>query len=144
MLMKIARASIEGVDASYKDLVEIANFIRYKTLVQARELLEQVIRGERYVPYRRYNKKMGHRKHGEKGRYPKKEAKIMLKLLNSCAANARQAGMDENNLKIIHVAANKKAIYYRIQPKGKPFRQRYVLSRAEIILGEIDAKGAKD
>lgn len=136
--MKTAKASIEGVNASYKDLVEIARFIRYKKVAKAKELLEKVITGEVFVPYKRYNRKMGHRKKGVKGRYPKKEAKIMLKLLNSCIANAKQKGIEEDKLKIIHVAANKKAIYYRIQPKGRPYRNRYVLARAEIILGEME------
>lgn len=144
MNMKTASARIEGVNASYKDLVEISSFLRYRDVKEAKEILEKVIDGKMYVPYRRYNKKMGHRKRGEKGRYPKKEAKILLKLLNSCISNAKQKGMNEDNLKIIHIAANKKGIYYRIQPKGRPFRQRLVLARAEIILGERDVKGAEN
>ncbi|MCS7122464.1 MAG: 50S ribosomal protein L22 [Candidatus Micrarchaeota archaeon] len=142
--MKTASARIEGVDASYKDLVEISNLLRYRDVKEAKDILERVIKGEMYVPYRRYNKKMGHRERGIKGRFPKKEARILLKLLNSCVSNAKQRGMDENNLKIIHISANKKAMYYRIQPKGKPFRQRLVLARAEIILGERDVKGAEN
>ncbi len=136
--MKEAKARIEGVDASWKDLCAVADLIRYKNALVAKELLEKASKGIIFVPYRRHNKKMGHRKHGIKGRYPMKEAKIMLKLLNSAIANARVKGMDESKLKIIHVAANKKNIYYRIQPKGRPMRQRYVTARAEIILGEKD------
>ncbi|NPA22267.1 MAG: 50S ribosomal protein L22 [Candidatus Micrarchaeota archaeon] len=136
--MKEARARIEGVDASWKDLGAVADLIRYKMAKDAVELLEKAAKDEIFVPYRRHNKKMGHRKHGVKGRYPMKEAKIMLKLLKSAIANARVKGLDESKLKIVHVAANKKQIFYRIQPKGRPMRHRYVTARAEIILGETD------
>ena len=138
--MKTAKASIENVDVSYKDLVEIARYIKYKSVDQAESILKKVILGEMFIPYRTYNRKLGHRKGGVKGRYPKKGAKIMLKLLKSCMANARQLGMNVDKLKIINIAANKSRIYYRIQPKGKPYRHRYVLARAEIILGENDEK----
>ncbi len=138
--MKTAKASIENVDVSYKDLVEIARYIKYKSVDQAESILKKVILGEMFIPYRTYNRKLGHRKGGVKGRYPKKGAKVMLKLLKSCMANARQLGMNVDKLKIINIAANKSRIYYRIQPKGKPYRHRYVLARAEIILGENDEK----
>lgn len=139
MIMNTARASIENVDVSYKDMVEIARYIKYKSVEHAEQILKDVIEGKTFIPYRTYNKKLGHRKGGIKGRFPKKGAKIMLKLLRSCIANARQKGMT-GNLRIINVAANKSRIYYRIQPKGKPYRHRYVLARAEIILGEYNEK----
>jgi large subunit ribosomal protein L22 len=135
---KVAKARVEGVDASFKDLCAVADNIRYKKVAEALKILEDVISGKMPIYYRRHNKKMAHRRElgGKKGRWPKKEARIVLKLLKSAIANARNLGMDEEKLKVIHAAANKKNIYPRLQPKGRRIRHNYETARFEVALAE--------
>jgi ribosomal protein uL22 len=138
-----ASARLEGVDASYKDLAEVCGRIRRKTSKWAIEFLEKAAKGEIPVLYKRHNKKLGcrHELSGRKGRYPKKAAKIVLKVLRSAIANAHQQGLGED-LIIIHASANKKATYPRLSPKGRRIRSDYELSRIELVLKKAENKGA--
>lgn len=137
-----ASARAEGVDVSYKDIVEACGRIRGKTIAWAVDFLERAARGEIPILFKRHNKKLGHRKElrGQKGRYPKKAAAILLKVLKSAFANARTKGLGED-LIIAHVAANKKSTYPRLAAKGRRVRSDYEISRVEIVLKEKVKKG---
>jgi large subunit ribosomal protein L22 len=59
-------------------------------------------------PFRRYQKKAGHRHgldHAFAGRYPIKAAAQTLKVLQGAQANAENKGLDIEKLQIIHAAA---------------------------------------
>jgi large subunit ribosomal protein L22 len=131
----VGKARLEGVDASYKDLVAVCDNIRYLPVEDAIELLEDVIAGKAAIYYRKHNKKMGHRRElgGKKGRYPKKAAKIVLKVLKAAIASAEQKNV-KKNLAVLHAAANKKHIYPRLAPKGRRIRSDYVTARVEIVV----------
>lgn len=134
-----AFARVEGVDASYKDLCEICGRIRNKNANWAVQFLEKVAEGNTPVLYKKFSKKIGHRRElgGKKGRYPKKAAKIVLKLLKSAIANGKTRGLGEN-YKIISAAANKKTEFPRIAPRGGWMRSNYELSRIEIVLKALE------
>ncbi|MEM2948353.1 MAG: 50S ribosomal protein L22 [Candidatus Anstonellales archaeon] len=137
-----AKARVEGVDASFKDLVEVCGNIRRMKASDALSFLEKAADGKVAVLYRSNNKHLGHRKElgGKKGRYPKKAAKIVLKVLKNALNNAMQKGLLEENLFVAHACANKKFTYPRLQPKGRRTRHDYETARVEIILIE---KGAE-
>ena len=130
-----AGARLEGVDASYKDLCQVCGRIRSKDAVWAMDFLDKASRAEIPVLYKRHNKKLGHRRElgGKKGRYPKKAAGIVLKVLKSALANAMVKGFGEE-YDVTTATANKKHAYPRLQPKGRRGRSYYVLSRVEIIV----------
>jgi large subunit ribosomal protein L22 len=134
------RARLEGVDASYKDLSEVCGRIRGKDAEWAKNFLSLVSAGKLPVLYKGHNKKLGHRRElgGKKGRYPKKAAAAVLKVLMSAIANGRSNGMGEK-YKIVHAAANKKNIYGRVAPKGRWARSDYETSRIEIMLEPLEA-----
>ncbi|MFH0738006.1 MAG: 50S ribosomal protein L22 [Candidatus Micrarchaeota archaeon] len=138
-----ALARVEGVNASYKDLSEVCGRIRGKKTDWAVSFLERAAEGEIPVLYKRHNKKLGHRRElgGQKGRYPKKAAGIVLKALQSAMANGKVKGLGDGFT--IHAAnANKKDVFPRMAPKGRTARSFLVTCRIEIILqGKAVPKG---
>jgi len=138
-----ATARLEGVNASYKDLAEVCGRIRGKKTDRAVSFLEKAAEGEVPVLFKRHNKKSGHRRElgGQKGRYPWKAAKIVLKTLKSAMANGKIQGLGDI-FTIVAASANKRAVFPRMAPKGRTARSCLVTSRVEIILkGEAVPKG---
>ena len=78
---KTVKASIREADISFKHTREIAINIKGMLLERAKLYLEEVIAMKRSVPFKRYNKKIGHRsdlKGWDTGRYPVKAAREIL------------------------------------------------------------------
>jgi large subunit ribosomal protein L22 len=134
-----AKARLEGVNASYKELAEVCGRIRNKKSDWAISFLEQVAEGELPVMFKRHNKNMGHRHEvgGRKGRYPQKAAQFVLKTLQSAIANGKNMGLGEVYT-ILAASANKKDIYPRLAPKGRQARSFLETARIEIILKGSD------
>ncbi|MFH1521217.1 MAG: 50S ribosomal protein L22 [Candidatus Micrarchaeota archaeon] len=130
-----AKARLEGVNASYKELAEVCGRIRNKKTEWAVKFLQQVSEGEIPVLFKRHNKNMGHRRElgGKKGRYPQKAAKFVLKTLQSAIANGRTLGLGDVYT-ISSASANKKEIYPRLAPKGRQARSFLETARIEIVL----------
>ena len=94
MTKEIATAFGRGLPISTKQSVEICNFIRYKTVEESKKLLEGVIKGKIAVPFKRYNKNVGHRKGKIAiGRFPMKASEYILKLVKNAEANAKNLGL---------------------------------------------------
>ncbi len=136
---KVGKARLEGVDASFKDLCAVCDNIRNMLVDEAFALLELAAEGKFPIYYRRHNKKLGHRRElgGKKGRYPRKAAKIVMKVLKAAVASAQQKGV-KGELFVLHAAANKKGIFPRLQPKGRRIRHDYELARVEIIVAGVE------
>jgi ribosomal protein L22 len=130
-----ACARLEGVNASYKDLAQVCGSIRSKKADWALSFLEKAAEGDVAIHYKGHNKRLGHRKElgGRKGRYPKKAAKIVLKLLKSAISNGKNLGLGEAYT-IVAAQANKKNSYPRVAAKGRWARSFLETSRVEIIL----------
>jgi len=139
---KVAKARVEDVDASFKDLIAVCDNIRLRRTDIAVDMLEKASKGLIPLRYWKHNTHMGHRHElmGQKGRYPKKAAGIVLKALKSVIANARIKGLGEDRLIVVHAAANKQHIYRRLQPKGLRKRHDYETARIELAVAEIVKK----
>ncbi len=115
-----AKARLVNAPISTKWAVEICREIRGKKLKDAIVFLERVLKHEDWIPIRRYNKKVPHRK-GKKvvksGRYMDKAVKYILKLLREVEANAVAKGLDPEKLVIYHAAAHKGFRRPKIQPR---------------------------
>jgi len=135
---RVAKAQMHDVDASFKDLTQVCRSIKGKEVSEAVKLLEDAKLGKTPIHYRKFNKKLGHRKElgGKKGRYPKKSAGIVLEVLRNAVANARYKGLGEK-LVVKHAAANKQNIYPRIASKGRAMRADYETARVEIVVEEL-------
>ena len=105
--LPVAKARAMSLHISTKQAIEICSFIRYKTVESARSYLENVAEMKVAIPFKRFNRDMGHKKCMAAGRYPLKAVKEFLKLLKSVEANAQVLGLDTANLKIITAIANK-------------------------------------
>jgi ribosomal protein uL22 len=117
---KVIFAGAKDINASFKDLGAICDYVRYKNATKAVEALDRVIEASAPVPYRTNNKGMGsrHELGGRKGRYPRKCAMIVKKVLSMAISNAKSKGIDADNLFVVHAAANKTQIYRRTPSKG--------------------------
>ena len=106
----VAKAVLREAPISPKHAVELAREIRGMLLDDAKTFLEDVASMRRAIAFKRYNKKVPHRRGLYKwyaGRYPVKAAKYFLKLLDNLENNADFKGLDTSRLKIIHCIALK-------------------------------------
>ncbi len=103
-----ASVRVRNLPISTKQSVEIAGYLRGRELSKAKSFLQDVIDKKRAVPFKRYNRDMGH-KPGKiaSGRYPEKASKHFLMLLNSLEGNAENKGLNVEMLKLSEVIANK-------------------------------------
>lgn len=103
----MARVIGRSLPISFKQSIEICNFIRNKKLSRVKEILSKVIANIQAIPFRRFNRGMGHKKGMSAGRYPEKASGEILDLINSVEANAQFKGLNTSNLVITHINANK-------------------------------------
>lgn len=125
------KAIIRDLNVSFKDGEVICDAIRGMPLLKAVSYLEEVIALKRPVPYRKYNKAIGHRPNLEKscsGKYPKEVAKEMLIMLNNMISNAEYKGLNTDDLKITHIQALK-----GITRKGRKPKGRWKLWRTQLV-----------
>jgi len=116
----IVFAGASDINASFKDLCCVCDSIRHKPVPDALMILDETAAGKRAIEFKRHNKYMGsrHELGGKKGRWPKKCAAIVRKVLVNASANAKNKGEDPESMYIVHAAANKTIIVPRRPPKG--------------------------
>jgi len=135
------KASGRELRISPKNAREVCAAIKGMKLDEAREFLEQVIRKKKAVPFKRFKKKLPHRRGLQKafaGRYPVKAAEKILSVLESAEANATFKGFDTENLRIIHAAAYPGMKIKRYIPRamGRATPRFETLCHVEIVLGQ--------
>ncbi len=135
---KTSKAMGKELRISRKHAHEIATAIKGKKVNEAREFLEDIIKLKKAVPFRRYKKKVPHRK-GKgicAGRYPQKAAKAFLKVLKNAENNAFYKGLDPNNMRIIHIATKKGHTFRGIFPRamGRATPKRHETVSVEMVL----------
>ena len=113
-------AGAKDLNASFKDLCAVCDSIRNTPVQAATALLEKVEIGKTAILYKRHNRYMGdrHELGGKKGRFPKKCAGLVRKVLVNAAANARNGGDDPEAMIVVHAAANKTTVIPRRPSKG--------------------------
>jgi len=150
---EVVFASSSDLNASFKDLCAVCDFVRYRPLPAALQMLDAVIKEGRPIEYKRHNKYMGsrHELGGRKGRYPIKCAAMVKKVIVNVSANARSKGEDPDSMFIVHAAANKTQEVPRSPPKGvrsigggygysSPRRSNIAFAKIEIGIADKDAK----
>lgn len=148
-------AGVKDINASFKDLCAVCDAIRSSSVTTALAMLGEAEKGKLAILYKRHNKYMGsrHELGGKKGRWPKKCAALVRKVLVNATANARNMGEDPDAMTVIHAAANKTTIIPRRPSKGIRYVRTggygYVPTRrsdmelAKIEIGIAYPKGAK-
>jgi len=137
---KMARVIGKDLPVSSKHCIELCSFIRGRKLERAKELLEEVLRMERPVSFKRFTEGAGH-KHGmASGKYPLKATAELLMLLNSVEANAQQKGLNTSALTIIHACANRAS---RPHHYGRIRGIKAKRTHMEIVVAEREEKESK-
>lgn len=106
----ISRGHVNEAPISPKHAIEIASFIKGKKLDEAAAYLEDVVALKKPIPFKRFNMDVPHRKGlvgWDAGRFPQKASQVYLRLLNNVRKNAEYNGLDGEQLRIIHVSANR-------------------------------------
>ncbi|MEK6907519.1 MAG: 50S ribosomal protein L22 [Nanoarchaeota archaeon] len=134
-----AIVNVKNLGISTKKSIEIANFIRYMNLENAKQVLERVIEKKQAVPYKRHNKDIPHRPGMMAGRYPIKTCKIILQLLDSVQANAQNKGLS-SNLVISEMIANQGN---KQMHSGRQGRTKMKRTHLKIVVKEIEKKVSK-
>ncbi len=94
------------------------------------------------VPFKRYKKKVGHRKGLNKwyaGRYPVRATAAILKLLRDAKGSAEYKGLDLDLMRIWHVATKKGRTIHGIMPRafGRATPKNTETVTVEIVLKEV-------
>ena len=136
--VSVARARGVELPISPKKTYEVLNAIRGLPLERARSILEDAEHLRRAIPFRRYNQETAHHRGTGPGRYPKKVAEQLLRVLANAEANAEYEGLDTDRL-YVHVAASSRG---RIQKARMPRAQGRATNwneqttHVEIVLAE--------
>jgi large subunit ribosomal protein L22 len=143
---KTVKASGREIRVSHKHAREICRTIKGMMLNQAKTYLMDVMEKKKAVPFRRYQKKGGHRKgldHAFAGRYPIKAAAKILKILQGAQANAENKSLDVDRLQIIHAATSQAMKVKRFTPRahGRASPKFDILTHVEIVLAEKAGQG---
>ncbi|MBU0470440.1 MAG: 50S ribosomal protein L22 [Nanoarchaeota archaeon] len=105
-----AVAKALSLSISTKHCIELCDALRYKNTSYAKQYLAEVIDLKRPVPFKKFYRNVGHKVGMAAGRFPKKAAKELLKVIESVEANAQFKGMNTSQLKITKLLANKGSI----------------------------------
>lgn len=137
-----AKAMAYELNVSPKHCIEILRQIRGKPAKQAETYLQNVIDKKVSVPFKRFARNVGHKRHQSgwpAGRYPVKASKEILKLLKHAEANAEYKGLEPENMKIIHADSKKGRVIQGIMPRamGRATAWNIETVTVEIVLGEV-------
>lgn len=129
----MVRAIGISLPISFKQSIEICNFIRYKDLGNAKKVLSKVENKEEAIPFKRFNRDLGHKTKIGPGRYPLKASLEISKLLESAEANAQFKGLNTANLFIKQICANKGG---KVWHYGRKIRREAKRTNIEVVLEE--------
>ncbi len=136
-----SKAMAYELNVSPKHCYEILREIRGKKLAAAKTYLEDVIAKKRSVPFKRFNRNVGHKRHQsgwDAGRYPVKACGEILTVIKNAEANAEYKGLDTDNMRIVHAASKKGRVTRGMMPRamGRATDWNAESVTVEIVLGE--------
>ncbi|WP_132059717.1 50S ribosomal protein L22 [Halorussus amylolyticus] len=138
-----AKGMLRERHMSHKHSKAIAREIKGMTAEDAQAYLQQVIDGERSVPFKSHNSGVGHRSDidgWDAGRYPEKASAAFLDLIENVVNNADSQGFDGEEMEIMHVAAHKVGEVQGRKPRamGRASAWNTMEVDVELILEEAD------
>mmetsp|Transcript_25007 Transcript_25007/g.48619 ORF Transcript_25007/g.48619 Transcript_25007/m.48619 type:complete len:158 (-) Transcript_25007:256-729(-) len=109
---KSCKASGKDLRVHFKNTRETAAAIKGMNLYRAKKFLQNVCEKKEIVPFVRYRYGVGRKSQLKNskftnGRWPKKSAENLLKILKNAEANAKGKSLDINNLFIGNIQVNK-------------------------------------
>ncbi len=141
---RLAKASGRDLRISPKHSREICNVLKGMKVDKAKVFLEKVIEMKQSVPYRRFRRKVPHRKDLKEfkwcnGKYPQKAAARIYEILSSAESNAEFKGLDIDSCRIIHACAQRGRQIKRFieRAHGSSTAKYKTLSHVELVLYEF-------
>ena len=143
---KTAKALVTNSNISIKYSTEICNQMRGQLVNKMIAWLTRIEAHQEYLPLKRYNKKVAHRKgdalKGEKaGRYPELACRAFINLLTLAKNNADFKGLDAEKLIILNAFASQGVARFSYQAKGRigGKARRHNSTHIEVIVSEVKA-----
>ncbi|MAG50158.1 50S ribosomal protein L22 [archaeon] len=133
----MARVLGRDLSISTKQSIEMCNFIKKKKVKDAKKLLGKVMENKLAVPYKRFNKNIGHKPGIAAGRFPQKTTENMIKLLDEVETNAQNKGLNVDDLYIMHICAHKASAPWHY---GRQRRRKMKRTHIEIVVEEKEDK----
>jgi large subunit ribosomal protein L22 len=136
--VSVARSRGVELPISPKKTYEVLNAIRGLPLERARTVLEEAVSLKKAIPFRRYNQETAHHTGVGPGRYPKKVARHLLKVLVNAEANAEYEGLDTERLYLRVAASSRGRIRKARMPRaqGRSTNWNEQTTHVEIVLAE--------
>lgn len=134
-----ARAYGNELRCSPKDSVEIAREIKGEDLDDAEAYLLRVQNEDQAVPFKRHDSGSGHRKGTSgSGGYPVRAAEKILGVLRNVRNNAEQQDLDEDRLRIKHIAAHRGQTFESFRPRafGRATPTERTTTNLEVVVEE--------
>lgn len=134
-----ARAMARELLIPTKKTFELCRAIRGMNVEKAKEYLENVISLKQPVPFKTFNRWVGHKKGIGPGRYPVKSARAVLRLLESAQENAEYKGLTSDEMRIKVIAAHKGSPNKANMPRahGTSTRWYHETVNIELVLEEV-------
>ena len=129
----MSKAYGRALPISTKKSVEICNHLRYRKVVRAKTILENVIEQKEAIPMKRYNRDTAHKKEIAAGKYPVNAAKEILNMIKSAESNAQSKGLSTKDLVIKHLSASKASQPWHY---GRKRRSRMKRTHIQVVLME--------
>jgi ribosomal protein uL22 len=129
-----AKSVGRNLDVSPKQGVEICKYIRGKSVARAKAILESAIAEKVAIPFTRFTNGLGHKPGMSAGRFHPKACSLILKVLKSAEANAKNKGYNSNDLKIVHSSMQ---IGTKNHHYGRKRRSIFKNSNIEIVVQEV-------
>lgn len=138
---KTARSMGHELHISPKHAREICRELKRKPLDRAKRILEDVTALKRAIPMRRYNHDVGHQPGTGPGRYPRRAASEILRVLEDAEASASYKGLDAERLVVVHMAAKRGRVIRGSTPRayGRFSQKNVETVSVEVVLREENA-----
>lgn len=137
----MARAVGRALPISTKKSVEICSFLRNKSVARAKAILNDAMDLKHAIPYRRYNRAMGHRPGPmANGGFPVKACGHILAILESAESNAQFKGLSTANLVVAHICAHKASNQMHYGRLGRKMKRTHI----EVVLEEKGKPAKRD
>ncbi len=136
-----SRALGVELNVSPKHCREVCKMLKGMKVDDAKKYLKDVAETKTPVPYTRFKMFLNPKPKVGPGRYPKKAALAILKVLESAQSNAEYKGLEADNMRVKLAAAHRgriqKAYMPRAQGRSTPWNEQ--TTNIEIILEEVEA-----
>ncbi|MFH1439890.1 MAG: 50S ribosomal protein L22 [Candidatus Woesearchaeota archaeon] len=129
----MARAIGVSLSISTKQSVEVCNAVRGKPVARAKVILEDAINEVKAIPYRKFNKDIGHKPKIGPGRFPQKTCHAILNIINTAETNAQFKGLNTNGMIVRHICAHKASTPWHFgRQRGIKMKRTHI----EVVLEE--------